>query len=114
MAGSGSLDRSVVRGLVALESDRERASPLVAQLRDGQRCWSELSEEEKALLQGAPLIDWVLDRSFALRYDNPDEMVALAETGRLLAESLILLCQTESEGLAFQCSRGVKLRRGGI
>lgn len=88
MAGSGSLDRSVVRGLVALESDRERASPLVAQLRDGQRCWSELSEEEKALLRGAPLIDLVLDRSFALRYDNPDEMVALAETARLFAESL--------------------------
>jgi tetratricopeptide (TPR) repeat protein len=60
----------------------------VAQLRDGQRCWSELSEEEKALLQGAPLIDWVLDRSFAVRYDNPEEMAALAEAGRLLAESL--------------------------
>jgi tetratricopeptide (TPR) repeat protein len=88
MAGSGSLDRSVIRGLVALESDRERASPLLAQLRQGQRCWSELSEKERSLLQGAPLIDLLLDRSFAVRYDNPEEMVALAETGRLLAESL--------------------------
>ena len=88
MAGSGSLDRSVIRGLVALESDRERASPLLAQLREGQRCWSELSAKEQALLKGAPFIDMVLERSFALRYDNPEEMVALAETGRLLAESL--------------------------
>jgi tetratricopeptide (TPR) repeat protein len=88
MAGSGSLDRSVIRGLVALESDRERASPLLAQLREGQRCWNELCAQEQSLLRGAPLIDLVLERSFAVRYDNPDEMVALAETGRLLAESL--------------------------
>lgn len=88
MRRSGSLDRSVIRGLVALESDRERAFPLLAQLREGKKCWEDLSPEERSILQGAPLIDLVLERSYALRYDDPGEMVALADSGRILAENL--------------------------
>jgi tetratricopeptide (TPR) repeat protein len=88
MRGSGSLDRSVIRGLAALEDDRKRAAPLLAQLREGRRRWQELSAEERSLLQGVPLIDLVLERSFAVRYDDPEEMVALADAGRVLAENL--------------------------
>jgi hypothetical protein len=86
--GSGSLDRSVLRGLLALERDRERASPFFRELQDGKRRWEELTGEERTLLQGGPLIDLALERSFALRYDDPAEMVALADLGRRLAESL--------------------------
>ena len=88
MRGSGSLDRSVIRGLTALEDDRERAAPLLAQLKEGSRRWEELSAEERSFLQGAPLIDLVLERSFAVRYDDPAEMVVLADAGRIMAENL--------------------------
>ncbi len=90
MRGLGSLDRSVIRGLVVLESDRKRASPLVTELREGKRSWKELSKKERSLLQGVPLIDLLLEHSFALRYDDPEEMVNLADAGRVLAENLRL------------------------
>jgi tetratricopeptide (TPR) repeat protein len=84
----GSLDRTVLRGRLALELDRERACPLLAQLQGGARHWEDLTEEERSLLRGAPLIDLLLERSFALRYEDPKEMVALADAARVLAEAL--------------------------
>ena len=50
-----------------------------------------MSEADRSLLQGGPLIDLVLEKSFALRYDDPEEMVALADAGRVLAENLRIL-----------------------
>jgi len=86
--GSGPLDKSVLRGLIALERDRERARLLLRELQEGRRCWEDLSARERWLFQGGPLVDLVLERSFALRYDDPEEMVALADAGRVLAENL--------------------------
>src|SRR4029079_5689649 len=85
MAESASYDRSVLRGLLALEQDRAKASPLVASLQSGERSLESLTEEERNLLAGAPLVELVMARSWAVRYDEPQEMIALAQPARVLA-----------------------------
>jgi tetratricopeptide (TPR) repeat protein len=88
MGDSASHERSVVRGLVALERDRAKASALISSLKSGERSLESLTEEERKVLAGAPLMELVMARSWALRYDDLPKMIALAETARVLADNL--------------------------
>jgi len=88
MDESASGDRSVLRGLLALERDRAMASSLVASLQAGERRFVDLTEEERKSLEGAPLVELVMQTSFGFRYSDPAKMVALAKTARVLADHL--------------------------
>jgi tetratricopeptide (TPR) repeat protein len=79
---------STARGLLALESDRERAAPLIAQLREGARTWEELTRKERRILVGAPIIDYLQEKAHELRFDDPDAMVSLSRAACLVADSL--------------------------
>ncbi|MGH7485501.1 MAG: hypothetical protein ACREMY_07840 [bacterium] len=78
----------MLRGLLALERDRAWASSLAGSLRSGERCLADLTDEERQAFEGAPLVELVMERSFAARYGDPQRMVALAETARVLADQL--------------------------
>jgi tetratricopeptide (TPR) repeat protein len=88
MDESASGDRSVLRGLLALERDRALASSLVASLQAGERRFVDLTEEERQSLEGAPLVELVMQTSFGFRYSDPGRMVALAKTAQVLADHL--------------------------
>jgi len=81
-------DRSVLRGLLALERDRAKASSLSRQLQSEERTLESLTEEERKAFEGAPLVELVMERSWASRYDDPQRMISLAETARVLADNL--------------------------
>lgn len=84
------LEDAVLRAWMMQEEERERASALLAELRDdGIGGWEKLDEEERRLAFGA-LLDLVLERSRSARFDDPAEMVGWAEAGRGLAEHLAL------------------------
>src|ERR1700710_1964919 len=82
--------RSILRGLLALERDRAKASSLSRQLQSGERAFESLTEEEREAFEGAPLVELVMERSWASRYDDPQRMITLAETARVLADNLSL------------------------
>jgi tetratricopeptide (TPR) repeat protein len=88
MGEPASEDRSVLRGLLALERDRAQASRLFALLQSGERSFEDLTEEEYKALAGVPLVELVMQRSFAARYSDPERMIALAKTARVLADHL--------------------------
>lgn len=90
MGEPASHDTSVLRGLLALEHDRAKASSLSRQLQSGERAFESLTEEERKAFEGAPLVELVLERSWASRYDDPQRMITLAETARVLADNLSL------------------------
>lgn len=77
-----------VIGKIALEEDRVRAAPLLARLRSGERQWEDLSASEWRLLSGGPIIDYLLEKSYALRFENPERMVALARAASVAADGL--------------------------
>lgn len=88
MGEPASHDRSVLRGLLALESDRAKASSLSGQLQTGERTLGSLTDEERKAFEGAPLVELVMEKSWASRYDDPQRMISLAETARVLADNL--------------------------
>jgi tetratricopeptide (TPR) repeat protein len=88
MGEPASHDRSVLRGLLALERDRAKASSLSGQLQSGERTLGSLTEEERKAFEGAPLVELAMERSWASRYDDPQRMISLAETARVLADNL--------------------------
>ncbi|HEV7505111.1 MAG TPA: hypothetical protein VGS07_09385 [Thermoanaerobaculia bacterium] len=47
-----------------------------------------LTEEERTAFEGAPLVELVMERSWASRYGDPQRMIMLAETARVLADNL--------------------------
>lgn len=81
-------DDSTSRGLIALERDRERAGPLVSQLRNGTRVWTDLTLRERHVLSGAPLLEYLQERSYSLRFEDPALMLVLARAACAVAESL--------------------------
>ena len=83
MAKRSTDNDATVRGLLALESDRERAAPLIAQLREGARTWEELTQKERRILAGAPIIEFLQEKAYALRFDDPDAMVSLSKAACL-------------------------------
>jgi tetratricopeptide (TPR) repeat protein len=82
------VDAAVLRGTLALDRERTTARALLDELRTGRRRWSGLSRSEKRLLEGAPLVEYLLDRSFELRYNDPEAMVQFAEAARLVVERI--------------------------
>ena len=81
-------EAAVLRGRLALETERTLAKPLLDELRAGQRKWSTLNAREKRLLEGAPLVDYLLDQSLALRHADPGGMVEFAEAAKLVADRI--------------------------
>jgi tetratricopeptide (TPR) repeat protein len=80
------VDAAVLRGILTLEHERVVAKPILEELHRGQRRWSEVSQCEKRLLKGLPLIEYLLDRSYELRHADPQGMVEFAEAARLVVE----------------------------
>jgi tetratricopeptide (TPR) repeat protein len=78
----------MVRGLFALEQDRDQAAPLLSQLREGSRHWEGLSGPERRVLSRGPLIDFLLETSYSLRFDNPRAMVSFARAACAVADAL--------------------------
>jgi hypothetical protein len=77
-----------VRGLFALEEDRDRAAPLLSQLRAGTRRWEDLSGSEHQILSRGPLIDFLLETSYSLRFDNPRAMLSFARAACAVADGM--------------------------
>jgi tetratricopeptide (TPR) repeat protein len=75
-------------GWIALAEDRFRAEPLLSQLRDGSRRWQDLANEEQQLLLQGPIIDYLLEKSYGHRFDDPERMVSLAMTACAVADKL--------------------------
>jgi tetratricopeptide (TPR) repeat protein len=71
-----------------LDGERLAAKPLLEELRMGRRRWSELKRGEKRLLEGAPLIDYLLDQSLALRNSDPEGMAEFAKAAKLVADRI--------------------------
>jgi tetratricopeptide (TPR) repeat protein len=78
----------IVLGKLALERDRSRAEPLLAQLRGGARRWQDLTDPEQRLLLQGPLIGYLLEKSYSCRFDDPQRMVALAKAACAVADDL--------------------------
>ena len=79
---------AMVRGLLALEQDRDRAAPLLSQLRAGTKRWEELSGPERQILSRGPLIDFLLETSYGLRFDNPEAMLSFARAACAVADGM--------------------------
>lgn len=80
------VDAAVLRGTLALDRERTTARFLLDELRTGRRKWSELTRSERRLVEGAPLVEYLLSRSFELRYNDPEAMIQFAEAARLVVE----------------------------
>jgi tetratricopeptide (TPR) repeat protein len=78
----------MARGLIALEEDRARAEPLLSQLRANERQWRDLTELERQVLSRGPLIDFLLETSYSLRFDNPPAMLSLARAACAVADRM--------------------------
>ena len=78
----------VALGLMLLKTDQIQAEPLLTELRAGVRHWKDLSERELQTLERGPLIDFLLEKSFSLRFDNPTRMVDLARAACVVADNL--------------------------
>jgi tetratricopeptide (TPR) repeat protein len=86
---SPTVEEAAMLGLLALEQDRERTAPLLSQLRSGARHWKDLTgREQRSLLSSGPLVDYLLEKSFNLRSEDPPRMVSLARAACALADSL--------------------------
>lgn len=81
-------DGSVFLGLAELEADRFFGERILAEVEAGLRSWESLSARERGLAQGIALIDRLLRRTLSLRFQEPGEMVALAEAACALSEAL--------------------------
>ena len=82
------IDLTVFRGTLALSRDRNRGSEILRSLQAHERTWESLSERQRNLVQGVPLIDFLLEKSAELRYQDPAGMVRFAEMARMLTEVL--------------------------
>ena len=80
--------RSVIGRARELEDERRRSAALFAALGTGKLRLADLSAAEAELLRGIPLVDLLLERSRALRYRDPGEMLRLADLARLVVERL--------------------------
>src|SRR4051812_17595561 len=78
----------MVRGLIALEEDRARAEPLLSQLRGGSRSWQDLTAPERRVLSRGPLIDFLLETSYSLRFEDPQGMLYLARAACAVADRM--------------------------
>jgi hypothetical protein len=78
----------VTRGALALVEDRAKAEPLLSDLRSGRRSWESLTKRERSAIAPGPLVDCLLEASFACRFDNPARMVALAKAACAVADGL--------------------------
>jgi tetratricopeptide (TPR) repeat protein len=76
------------QGLLALEQDRDRAAPLLSELRAGTRLWAGLSGPEHWILSQGPLIDFLLEMSYSLRFDDPQGMVSFARAACAVADGM--------------------------
>jgi len=76
-----------VRGMLALAKDRARAEPVLARLRAGA-CWDDLSLRERLTLARGPLVEYLLETSYGLRFEDPDRMVDLAKAACAVADRL--------------------------
>jgi tetratricopeptide (TPR) repeat protein len=79
---------AVVRRARELGDERQQAARVFADLQAGRRRLDDLSSAEAALLRGVPVIDLLLEKSRAVRFRDPAEMVRLADLARLAAERL--------------------------
>ncbi len=77
--------RAVARDLPAIRSAEQRKREAVDLL--ASRGLAGLGEAPESL-QGLPLFEALLERSWVLRYENPGEMVELARSAALLADKL--------------------------
>jgi hypothetical protein len=80
--------RAIAKGLLALEEDRARAEPLLAQLQAGTRHWQDLTGPELRLVSRGPLIDFLLKTSYSLRFEDPPGMLSLAKAACAVADRL--------------------------
>lgn len=78
----------IARGLMALEEDRAQAEPILAELRRGDRQWRELTASERRVLSRGPLVDYLLEKGFAARFQDPQRMVSLAKAACAVAQGL--------------------------
>ena len=74
--------------MIALEKDRARAAPLLSRLRSGERRWEDLSASERHLLSRGPIIDYLLEKSFSFRFEDPQRMISLAKTACAASDGL--------------------------
>jgi tetratricopeptide (TPR) repeat protein len=81
-------DLTLLGGLLAVEEDLARAEPLLRELQASPRPWRELSEAHRNLLLGVPMVEFLRQSSRQARYEDPQKMVQLAESARLLADNL--------------------------
>jgi tetratricopeptide (TPR) repeat protein len=73
--------------MLALAQDRKKAEPVLAKLRGGTR-WEELTERERRSLSRGPLVEFLLETSYAFRFDDPSRMVELAKAACAVADRL--------------------------
>lgn len=82
-------DNSTARGLIALARDREKAALLLSQLREGTRTWADLSPRERQVLVVGPSIsEFLQEKGFSLRFDDPEKMLSLLRAACAVADSL--------------------------
>jgi tetratricopeptide (TPR) repeat protein len=82
------VDIESLRGRLRLDDDRKAAALLFADLAAGRRSPESLTVQEQELVVGAPAVDRLLERSFALRHTDPAEMIRLAQSARKLVANI--------------------------
>jgi tetratricopeptide (TPR) repeat protein len=82
-------EEATLLGRLALEEDRERAAPLLSQLRSGSLRWEDLpGRQQRSLLSSGSFVDYLLEKSYNLRSEDPQRMVSLAKAACALADSM--------------------------
>ncbi|HEY0513772.1 MAG TPA: hypothetical protein VGH73_17825 [Thermoanaerobaculia bacterium] len=60
----------------------------MTQLRAGMRGWQDLTKPERRLLSRGPLIDFFLETSYSLRFDDPPAMLSFAKAACAVADQM--------------------------
>src|SRR5215204_5156428 len=81
-------DRELMRGLFRLKEESSRAAKLIEDLQSGARTWESLTAQEQEVMEGAPSIEFLMVRSFGLRYSDPEGMLRCSVLAVRLADSL--------------------------
>ncbi|HSK80361.1 MAG TPA: hypothetical protein VLQ45_28165 [Thermoanaerobaculia bacterium] len=81
-------DRELMRGLFRLKEESSRAARLIEDLQSGARTRESLTAQEQEVMEGAPSIEFLILRSFSLRYSDPEGMLRCSMLAVRLADSL--------------------------
>lgn len=78
--------RAALRRQRAISRERTKAEPIFAAIRGGKLRFADLTDAQRRKIWGLPLVEFLLEASRTVRFDDPGRMVELAQFARLAVE----------------------------